>query len=120
MIGEVAPSLPAPRTEGQVIMKPSEEGVAHSMGRSRTSRLPAAPSPLPDEESFIEPRKADWKTLTVGVKSGAVPVRIVGEVCQPLGDPGVIKVDHRQLRSAALHQRLPHLLDIKLLLLEGF
>ena len=68
----------------------------------------------------ICPRKADWETLTVGVKSGAVPVRIVGEVCQPLGDPGVIKVDHRELRSAAFHQRLAHLLDIKLLLLGGF
>ena len=52
MIGEVAPSLPAPRTEGQLIMKPSEEGVAHSTGRSRTSRLPAAPSPLPENQFY--------------------------------------------------------------------
>ena len=42
---------------------------------------------------------------------------VVGEVCQPPGDPGVVKVDHRQLRSATLDQRLPHLLDIQLLLL---
>ena len=48
MMGEVAPSLPAPRTEGQVIKKPSDDGVAHSTGRSRTSRRPAAPSPLPE------------------------------------------------------------------------
>ena len=47
-------------------------------------------------------------------------VGILGEVCQALGDPGVIKVDHRQLRPAALHQRLPDLLDVQLLLLQGF
>ena len=60
------------------------------------------------------------ETLTVGVKSGAMSVRIVGEVCQPLGDAGVVEVDHRQLRSAALDQRLAHLLDIELLLLGKF
>ena len=54
MIGEVAPSLPAPRTEGQVIMKPSELGVAHSTGRSLTSRRPAAPRPLPGKQRVRE------------------------------------------------------------------
>ena len=63
-------------------------------------------------------RKAILEILTVGVKSGAMSVRIVGEVCQPLGDAGVVEVDHRQLRSAALHQGLAHVLDIKLLVLS--
>ena len=78
MIGEVAPSLPAPSTEGQVIMKPSEEGVAHSTGRSRTSRLPAAPSPLPENQFYRrkegrqEEAKADhWRQIWCGVCGGS-------------------------------------------------
>ena len=63
MIGEVAPSLPAPRTEGQVIMKPSELGVAHSTGRSLTSRRPAAPRPLPGKQRVKEEEGGQGKLV---------------------------------------------------------
>ena len=34
-IGDVAPLLPGPNTEGHVIMNPDSEGFAHKTGKSR-------------------------------------------------------------------------------------
>lgn len=42
--------LPAPMTEGQVMRKPLGDGVAHNIGRSLTSLVPAVPRPLPGQE----------------------------------------------------------------------